>query len=135
MDNKIKVSAEGKTIIKKENGVVVPEEATEEKLQEIRKSDTLCFDCSNLENCKKVADQEKKSIDKYDFISDGSQVIDEEGNIENFVITNCRDFVKEEKKTGINRSKIVTDFVTGYFNVDTLGEAEKELSKRGVRYK
>ena len=133
MKNKLRVETEGRNIIIKEDGVVKLEPTSSEKIEEIRKKDSLCFDCANLYDCKKFIDgANKQTIDNYEFISEGAQVIDKNNAIEYFLVSKCKDFVNEEKNTKINRGKVITEFVTDYYGVDTLAEAEEKLKEAGV---
>lgn len=138
MDNLIKVSAKGKTIIKKENDKVKIEKATEEEILKIREASTLCFDCENLSNCEKVDDKIKKTIDKYDFISDGAQVIDKDGNMESFLVSNCKDFVREAYKDNSGPKVIEKrrNLKMNFFGVETIEEANRlaeELAKKNAK--
>lgn len=131
MDNIFKVNPKDKTILKKENGVVRKEKATEEEMIKIKEATTLCFDCSNLSNCKKVDDKIKLSIDNYDFISDGAQIIDKHGDIESFEVSKCKDFIREKDRDNSGppsieaRRKLMMD----YFGVNTIEEANELASK------
>lgn len=131
MDNEMKVSSEGKIIIVKENDIIKSEQATDEALKDIRKTTTLCFDCANFDKCKKVEDREKLTIDKYDFISDGAQVIDENDDIESFIVNNCRDFVRDEERkyTGAKAIEMRRDLKKDYFDTETIEEANSIADK------
>lgn len=44
---------------------------------------------ASIASCPKVADRRKKPINKYEFIKDGYQVIDENMHLNKFIVTNC----------------------------------------------
>lgn len=92
----------------------------------------LCFDCKNgcPSKCPKIADFEKKSIEEYPFILDGKQTFDKNGDIDRFIVYDCKNFEKvpynakkltpEEKR---HISELKTKMITCYFDVDTVREA------------
>ena len=67
-------------------------QATEDTFK--NSQDHLCFDCKNAwpTKCEKVAHLKKKHIDEYDFIDRGYQVIDENGEVSEFIVTKCANF-------------------------------------------
>ncbi len=52
-------------------------------------------DCAYADKCQKIADYKEKDIQKYDFITDGYQINDEDGLLEEFTIINCQNFEKD----------------------------------------
>ena len=125
-------------ILKKENGVVKEIEPTKEIIKDIRqigkKEDPrvhLCWEnCANAlaGKCDKVTEREKKNIGDYDFITDGIQIIDDNGEIDTFIVSKCKNYVRTEnkKKTQeeIQRLKQIRDGLrTSYFDTETVEEA------------
>lgn len=88
-----------------------------------------CKNCSPIE-CQKIADQFKQRIDNYDFITDGYQILDSTGNVDTFVVTDCKNYkyqknrvlTIEEKKRA---QKIKIGLETSFFDATTLTEARK----------
>lgn len=101
----------------------------------------LCFDCENCSpaKCLKVFDVKKRNISNYDFISDGYQIIDKNGEIDSFVVSNCNNFKLEkrqeltiEKKVELKQKR--REFVMAYFGASDMDEAleiREELEKSG----
>lgn len=59
----------------------------------------LCFGCPvPILECPKMLDIELKHIENYDFITDGEQIYDQNGELESFKVTRC---LKLEKKQGL----------------------------------
>ena len=69
----------------------------------------LCaFDCINsCENgCSKMMNMQNEMIDSYEFITNGFQIFDEEGNLEKICVFECNDYVRfpyNNEKKGIQR--------------------------------
>ena len=94
-----------KTILRKENGEVRIIESTPEVEKNLIEIKNPCFGCRNgyVTKCPKMADEIKKPIGEYEYITDGYQVLDENGNTESLVIAKCSNFendvVKPKAKT------------------------------------
>lgn len=87
-------------MLEKRDGVTRALEFDKDKREETRlKDDSLCWTCSNYANCEKVMDERKKTIDQYDFITDGVQFIDERGNSDIFYINGCNSYIKDKSNT------------------------------------
>ena len=90
----------------------------------------LCWmNCKNAtpNNCEKIKDKYKKNINQYDFITNGYQVISDEG-VETFVVTKCKNYEEEKKKEltvrETRRIKHLKDnIMMEYFGVDSVKEA------------
>ena len=83
-------------VLKKENSVVTEFNSIRDAL--IKSDYHLCADCKNLNPliCSKV-EIEKEEIGEYDYITDGYQVYLEDGYLETFVVTGCKNFVCERR--------------------------------------
>lgn len=67
----------------------------------------VCKHACALE-CQKVGDERKKSIDKYDFITDGYQTIKANGKLDKFIVTGCKNYEAspEKKLTAEDKARI-----------------------------
>lgn len=123
-----------KVILKKENGVVTRVSSADE----VRITDVpirkvhLCWQCGCASplGCEKVADIIKGSIDKYPFISNGYQVFDEDGRLDEMVVTGCDNFVPERSVylSKFERAKIQQakdNLSMLYFGVNSVEEARR----------
>lgn len=131
-------------IIKKENGEVRLVNANEELLHSIKVGYTNpCIECKkgNVIDCKKVADGEKKHIEKYDFITDGYQINDSNGQLENLVVYKCSNYEKQEAKPKPTTKeelqelkRLKESIKILYFNAEDIDEANRiqsDLTRRG----
>lgn len=90
-----------KTVYMKNNGEVNEVNVTEQELKEMKFG---CFSpCSTCDNgyaskCPKMADRQFKPIEMYDFISDGFEVLDDDGLIDELYITKCNNYVKDRPR-------------------------------------
>lgn len=132
-----------KVILKKENGKVEVFSAN----SEIVKNNTenclhLCWEnCANAcpNKCQKVADIKKEKIDKYDFITDGLQVLNDKGQVDTFIVTNCQNFEREKPRFTTNQERarlmrLKEAMRMAYFDTETIEEAyivQAELEARG----
>lgn len=130
-------------ILKKEKGIVTINEINPEKIKKIKEGYHLCWDsCANAytNKCPKIRDVRKKTIDAYDFITDGSQIIDSEGEVETFIVSECNRYEKTQiiKKTQeeLDRlQKIKEGLRMAYFDTLTVEDAyivQYELEKRNL---
>ena len=90
-------------ILKKENGKVIEIEPTPELLKELKSKQVIHKCGENCKNaypskCKKIADQIKEYIDGYDFIQSGTQVIDNEGVVDTFLVHECQNYEEVKNK-------------------------------------
>ena len=102
----------------------------------------LCVDCQNCipSKCVKVNNRIKKTIDKYDFITDGLQNFEDDGKVGGFLVTGCSDFTRDEKneltKEAKKRAKkIRRSLRMDYFESSSLNEAlltQADLQERGL---
>lgn len=121
-----------KVMLEKENGVTKVLELDKEKLDNLKTyGEHLCWDCANALNCSKVMDRQKKTIDKYDFIDDGLQSLDENGNVDFFFVEDCNDFVrdKEKKQTNMDELKARRTLKNLYFGTEHTTEANKIMEE------
>ena len=133
-------------ILIKENGKLRIEPKTPELTKEITKSikddEHLCWEnCTNAcaKKCSKIADMPKKDLNSYSFINSGIQIIDEKGEIENFIVSDCKKYQKAtpkeytpEEKARIRQAS--RELRKAYFDTITLEEAyikQYELLERG----
>lgn len=106
----------------------------------------LCWgDCPNnfcknadINNCPKVNDRKKKTMDKYDFITEGVQVLDDKGDIDQFVVKSCEKYepVGEKKITKEQRKsarEAKAGIMTYYFDAETLEEAQIKQYMQMIR--
>jgi len=133
-------------ILRKENGEVIEIALNDEAIKMVKGQcpRTSCFECVNARanRCEKVADDEgKKNIGEYNFITDGYQSYDANGNIKSFVVSKCNNFMKEEpRKNSTTREEIErlnylrTSIKILYFDAETIEEAnqiQEDLMRRG----
>lgn len=132
---KILIKDNEQTIIKH----ITPEIAKNIKLQKDRH---LCSEaCANAytTKCPKIADLIKQDIGKYDFISHGYQIIQPDGELDCFVVQNCKNYEFQEQKGKVKvdkerARKLKESLITNYFDAETYEEAEiiqYELAQRG----
>ena len=133
------------TILKKDYGMISEIEANEDTIKTIKSEcpGTICFDCQNARACKceKIDDEQYKNIDSYDFITDGYQIYDRKGEIKSFVVSNCVNFKKDEKrvrpttKEELEKLRQLKESIKIlYFNAENIKEADKiqqDLTNRG----
>lgn len=130
-------------ILKKENGKVIEIEPTKELLEELKRKEIIHKCGENCKNaytskCEKIADYIKKNISEYDFIQSGTQVIDNEGDVEKFLVHDCKNY--EEAPNKIHTAEELKRFREArerirlaYFNTATVEEAyiiQDDLIKR-----
>ena len=105
------------------------------------KNPHLCAKCHNAEPnmCSKIADEHKKDLIDYDFITEGYQTFDESGESDVLVVEKCKNFVPmknygKPKKQLAAYKKLKGQLACGYFDVATPDEAyllQVELFERG----
>lgn len=120
-------------ILKKKEGKIIAIKLTPSVTQRINNDCELhlCWEnCKNAEPnmCKKVADKRKKYLDQYPFVTNGYQVIGEDGKVKQFKVTECANYEKVEKKplTAEDKKRIrkaKDGLITQYFNSETTDQA------------
>lgn len=93
-------------IFKKKNGITTKEEQEVKKVSNSTSEEQLCWSCqfAYTDICPKVAYRGKLIIDKYSFITDGYQIIDEKSDVLlRFVVSGCTNFVNDSEP------RIITD--------------------------
>ena len=133
-------------ILIKENGELRIEtnspELTKEIEKNIKEDGHLCWEnCANActNKCPKIADMPKKDLNSYDFINSGIQIIDEKGEIEKFIVSDCNKYqkVNPKKQTLKEKNKIRQareELRKAYFDTITIEDAyikQHELIERG----
>ena len=117
-------------VVKKENGQVIAMESSRELERAIKGTHQMCWNCANArpDKCSKVGDLEKKGLDSYDYISDGYQIINNNNEIDTFIVTNCNNYVKDEARmyntaTKEKLKQLKEDIMTNYFDAGSVDEA------------
>ena len=131
-------------ILKKENGKVIEIEPTKELLEELKSKEIIHKCGENCKNaytskCEKIADYIKRNIAEYDFIQSGMQVIDNEGDVEKFLVHECNNYeeILNKKHTAeeLKRFRRAREAIRlAYFDAATVEEAyiiQDDLIKRG----
>ena len=94
----------------------------------------LCPNCDNCyaDDCSKVSDSKKNSICKYEYITDGLQVIDDTNDTLFFYVTTCKNYkvdkdrykpTTKEELYELNRKK--ESIKIAYFDAETVEEADQ----------
>ena len=90
----------------------------------------ICKNATAL-NCPKIAEFNKKNIGKFDFITDGYQVLSDNKDEECFIVTGCKNYVEQkdfQTKISAERYRRIVDgrinLLLGYYGVDTIEEIE-----------
>ena len=124
-----------KIVLKKVNGEMTIKEMTP-ALQEKINNDKghLCGDKCAIKiffGCPKVKDEHKKTIDKYDFITDGIQVI-KNNEIDEFIVQKCTRFEEAPKKAKLTAEEKAhirnqkRSMKTAYFDTSSIEKANIE---------
>lgn len=99
--------------------------------------ETFCKHACSSE-CSKVADKRKRTLEQYPFITDGFQIMDEDGRVEQFVVTGCSKYepagekeLTREEKQRINSAK--RGLKTLYFEAADVDEASIKQYMEVVR--
>ena len=109
----------------------------------LKKGDThLCWDCKNghPDKCSKIADLQKGSIESYEFIKDGFQLV-QDGIVDKFIITRCQNFeCCDNNKTAMTPEFIdaTNSLMLYYYDVESVEEAietRESLRRRGYHVK
>ena len=100
-------------------------------------SEAFCKN-ADINKCPKVKDRRKKTLDKYEFITDGIQTLDDAGKVEHFIVTGCNKYepVGEKKLTkeqAISAKEAKAGLMTYYFDAETLEEAQVSQYMQMIR--
>jgi len=133
-----------KTVYIKENGKIAIKMVSEEEIKEMSKEcPSPCFVCDNgyCSKCGKIADEQFKTIDKYDYITDGFQVCSSNGEVEDLFIKKCNNYVKDHPRPKAktreeleNLKRLKESIRILYFNASDIDEAKRihsDLIRRG----
>lgn len=96
-------------ILEKKDGIVTKKGYCKEKSSKDSKEKHLCsMACKNAyaNKCEKVFDIRKRKIGKYGFITDGYQVLNEDGDVEKFIVYSCDNYVKLATKSKNSQAEI-----------------------------
>lgn len=130
-------------LLKKENGQVTEGKVSKQEYQHLTKNKCphLCSDCDNayVAKCSKIRHVDKEKIGSYDYITDGYQVYDKNGELGAFIVSKCNNYVLEEKKNDTRKRipeiiELRKSLKTLYFGTETIEEAniiQYELAQRG----
>lgn len=102
----------------------------------------LCWEnCKNAtaSQCPKIADSVKQKIEDYQFITDGYQIFDENGAMDSFIVTGCKNYRKEVRKELTPKEKekirLAKEAIRMlYFDAGSIEEAhviQAELEEKG----
>lgn len=77
----------------------------------------LCWGCKNgyPSKCPKIFDRENTTIDKFKFIKDGYQIVDENGVVQTFVVSKCANF---EKSIDLNKKESKRKSLVRTYSID-----------------
>ena len=97
-----------------------------------RRQKHLCWEnCKNAlpNHCEKISDYRKKHINDYDFILDGYQILDKNGEVDTFVVSKCSnyEFQKPKKLSSAEAKrirKIKENIFMEYFEAESVEEAK-----------
>ena len=131
------------TMLKKENGVITSTQINNEEKERIQNADVkhLCWEgCANayVSKCQKIADIIKMELNKYEFITDGYEIINDKGQVETLIVTKCNNYVDEKearkKLPAANKIKLRNALMMAYFGETSIDDAyalQQELIARG----
>lgn len=120
------------TILIKKNGITNEFEKTKELKMNLSNDGRkhVCWQSCPYEKtrtCPKVKDEKKANIYDYDFITDGYQIFDKEGNLSIFVVTDCeralRDEIKPIKKKK-NSLLLARELLLSYYGINNVEELD-----------
>ena len=79
----------------KRTGVISISDVSPDNNKSKRENCHLCAKCHNAQPsmCSKIADEHKKGLIDYDFITEGYQTFDESGESDVLVVEECKNFV------------------------------------------
>lgn len=121
-----------KIVLLKENGEI--KEVSYSELFENVCSVHLCWnECANATplKCKKIYDKKKQTIDNYEFITDGFQIIKGNNKVDRFHVSGCNYYEKEPEKEKLTAdliqyyNDIKRNIAMLYYDTDTVEEADE----------
>lgn len=123
-------------ILVKENGNTKEITFSKREVERIKSDRThLCRSCTYCTplDCKKVKDTKKQTIDKYNFIIDGKEYINELGEVENLVVNECdnyQNYLPRNKKSIVeaNKSKRLLKLI--FYNAQDIQDANNTQQYR-----
>ena len=142
-----------KIILEKENGIVTKKTYINEIEKKSKKQNNkhLCWEScekayASLDEfgnpiCHKVYDRRKKKIDKYDFITDGYQIITEYGEVTSFLVYGCKKHQSAPcpKKLSLKETErlknLKEEFRMAYYGVGSLEESYEIEKNNRKSYK
>lgn len=124
-----------KTIYRKENGEVRVINLDTKTIGVIKKQCVSpCFTCDKgyPSKCDKMAGRMLNNIDKYDFITDGFTIMGSDGQIEDFLIERCVNYVPDAPRKKANTleeikelNRLKESIKMHYFDAESVEEANK----------
>ena len=94
-----------KTILVKVNGEVEKTTVDNEVIRELKKQySNPCFNCEKgyASKCPKIASDETKSIMDFDFITDGYQIVNKQGELDELIICQCNNYELDHERVKLN---------------------------------
>ena len=134
------VIVKNKFIVKIDENVWIRDVDTEEVLKDenfknfFPYQSHLCSNCDNCyaDKCTKVMDITKKPINKYDYISNGAQIFDDNGESAFFYVRECNNYKadKERHKPSTkeeldNLKRMKESIKIAYFDAENIEEADQ----------
>ena len=127
-------------ILEKKDGIVIKKDCHEEDLQIIRNQSHLCnMACKNAysNKCPKIYDKRKREIGKYDFITDGIQILNNYDIVDIFIVKKCKKYSKSEVTEKIRPDKLETlikELRMAYYGTNSIEESY-DIEKHSVKAK
>ena len=131
-------------IIKKDGKIstIDDKEQIGEYLKEHKKDIHLCWEnCRNAycSKCEKIENLPKKTIDEYEFISDGFQLynLSSEDTMRIFVVAECSNYEFEKREHSKNKdvqSYSYNYMQNGYYNSYNFDRKEKDYTRKFTKY-
>lgn len=104
--------------------------STIDKIYDIRQKHLCWENCKNAspDRCEKVRDYVKRSINDYDFIIDGYQILDNNDKVDTFIVSECSNYEEQKPKKlsnydGLRIRELKENIFMEYFEAETLEEA------------
>ena len=134
MDKTINKDEKNKVILKHQDGTIEKLILTEDETRELNKNCSIHLCGAHCKyafanKCPKVTDRYKKSIDKYDFITEGFQVFKNDGYMDRFRVTGCNKYKKDMSNAHPTRKQqrkmheLANSLRTAYFDETDLNAA------------
>ena len=121
-------------ITKDKDGNVEEKDIDITEIPETNSNAHLCWSCSNAypSKCPKIADLTKFSIDEYDFITSGYQIMKDD-ILCRFIVLDCSNFsldAREPKYSGSEFRKELGVLFSAYYGTETVKEALAEFERK-----